>query len=154
MVLTGGSAPVLMAAFPKTPLMFLVTIGLAFAAVLAPLTFARRFTVDVRLALEPRSLRLERRGARPVVVDVARAFTLEAKCIDDEILVLVEQEAARVPFSYRQGPAFVTLPLSPLPKGWIGEDERFTLFGEEAAIVHERLRVLSNADPLATREGQ
>jgi len=40
--------------------------------------------------------------------------------------------------------AFVTLPLSPLPEGWVGEDERFTLFGEEAAILHERLRLLSS----------
>jgi hypothetical protein len=144
MVLTGGSAPLLMTAFPKTPLMVLVSIGLAFAAVLAPLTFARRFTVDVRLALGPRSLRLERRGARPVAVDLARPFTLEAERVDDEVLVLVEQEPARVLFSYRQGPAFVTLPLSPLPEGWVGEDERVTFFGEEAAILHERLRLLSS----------
>jgi hypothetical protein len=144
MVLTGGSAPLLMAAFPKTPLMFLVSIGLAFAAVLAPLTFARRFTVDVRLALEPRSLHLERRGGRPVVVDLARPFALEAKRVDDEVLVLVEQEAARILFSYQQGPAFVTLPLSPLPEGWVGKGERFTFFGEEAAILHERLRLLSS----------
>lgn len=152
MVLTGGSAPLLMAAFPKTPLMLLVSIGLAFAAVLAPITFARRLTVDVRLALEPRSLRLERRGARPVVVDLARPFTLEAKRVDDEVLVLVEQEAARVLFSYRQGPAFVTLPLSPLPEGWVGEDERFTLFGEEAAILHERLRLHPQQSKLTQEE--
>jgi hypothetical protein len=139
-----GSAPLLMAAFPRTPLMFLISTGLAFAAVLAPLTFARRFTVDVRLALEPGSLRLERRGAHPLVVDLARPFTLEAERVDDEILVLVEQEAARVLFSYRQGPAFVTLPLSPRPEGWVGDDERFTLFGEEAAILHEHLRLLSS----------
>ena len=143
LVLTGGSVPLLMAAFPRTPLMILVSIGLAFAAVLAPLTFARRFTIDVRLALEPRSLRLERRGARPVVVDLERPFTLESERVDDEVLVLVEQERSRVLFSYREGPAFVTLPLSPLPEGWIGEGERFTFFGEEAAILHEHLRRLS-----------
>jgi hypothetical protein len=140
-VLTGASAPLLMAAFPKTPLMLLVSIGLAFAAVVAPLTVARRFTVDVRLILDPRSLRLERRGTRPVVVDLGHQFTLQAKRVDDEVLVLVEQEAARILFSYRDGPAFVTLPLSPLPEGWVGNDERFTLLGEQAAIVHERLGV-------------
>jgi hypothetical protein len=46
----------------------------------------------------------------------------------------------RVLFGYRQGPAFVTLPPSPLPEGWVGENERFTFFGEEAAILHERLQ--------------
>src|ERR1700743_1083002 len=63
-VLTGGGGPVLMASFPKTPLMTLVSVGLAFVAVLAPLTFARRLTVDVRLLLAPGSLRFERRRAR------------------------------------------------------------------------------------------
>ncbi|MFT3770902.1 MAG: hypothetical protein QM820_36245 [Minicystis sp.] len=150
-IVTGGSVPLLMAAFPRTPLMVLVSIVLAFAAVLAPLTFARRFTVDIRLSLTPRSLRLERRGAGPVVVDLARPFTLEARCVDDEVLVLVHQAAARILFSYRQGPAFVTLPLSPLPEGWVGEGERCTLLGEEAAILHERLRLLSSPAGYRTR---
>ncbi len=51
-VFAAGSAPVLMALSPRTPLLFLVSIGLAFAAVLAPLTFARGLTVDRRLVLE------------------------------------------------------------------------------------------------------
>ena len=139
-VVAGGSAPPLMVAFPEAPLMILVSIGLAFAAVIAPLTFARRFTIDVRLVLESRALRFEQRGAHPVVVDLALPFTMEAKQVDDEVLVLVEQGATRVLFAYRQGLAFVTLPLSPLPEGWVGKNERVASFGEVAAIIHERLR--------------
>jgi len=76
-VVAVGSAPLLMWAFPKTPMMFLVSVVLAFAAVFAPLTFARGLTVDTWLALEPGLLRLERRSARPMVVDLRRPFSLE-----------------------------------------------------------------------------
>jgi hypothetical protein len=139
-IIAAGSAPVLMALSPKTPLLFLVSIGLAFAAVLAPLTFARDLTVDRRLVLEGRLLRFEQRGVSPVVIDLARDFSVEAHPVDDETLVLVQQAAARVLFSYRKGPAFVTLPLTELPPGWVRDDERFTLFGDEAAIIYERIR--------------
>jgi hypothetical protein len=71
-IIAAGSAPILMALSPGTPLLFLVSTGLA--------------------------------------------------------------------FTYRQGPAFVTLPLTELPPGWVRDDERFTLFGDEAAIIHERIR--------------
>jgi hypothetical protein len=139
-VIAAGSTPILMALSPKTPLLFLVSIGLAFAAVLAPLTFARGLTVDRRLVLEGHSLRFEQRGVPPVVIDLTRDFSVEAQQIDDETVVLVQQDAARILFSYRQGPAFVTLPLEELPPGRIREGEHFTQFGDEAAIVHERIR--------------
>jgi hypothetical protein len=139
-IIAAGSAPILMALSPETPLLFLVSIGLAFTAVLAPLTFARGLTVDRRLVLERQSLRFEQRGVPPVVIDLARDFSVEAQLIDDETLVLVQQAAARVLFSYRQGPAFVALPLNELPPGWVRDDERFTLFGDEAVIIHERIR--------------
>ncbi len=141
-VVTGASAPILMTLFPDTPLIFLVTIVLAFCAVLAPLTFLRRFTVDVRLEFDRQSLRLERAGAQPKVVDLTRPFTLDTARVDDEVLVLAEQDGARVLFSYRQEPAFVTLPLSPLPPGWLRDHENSTLFGGEAAVVHKRLKDL------------
>jgi hypothetical protein len=145
MILTGASAPAFMAAFPKTPLMFLATIVLAFAAVLAPLTFARPFTVEARLFLEPLSLRIERRGAPPVVVDLARPFALEAQRVDNEVLVLVAQEGVRILFGYRHRPALAHLPSSAVPRGWIEENERVTFFGEEAAVLHERLQTRARA---------
>jgi hypothetical protein len=138
-VLTGASAPLFMAAFPRTPLMFLVSIGLAFAAAVAPLTFARSLTIEVRLLLDPSSLRLERRGARPIEVQLDRAFTVEAECIDGEMMVIVEQAGARVLFAYRQGQGAQAVSGAMPPEGWIGEDERFVLFDQEAAIIHERL---------------
>jgi hypothetical protein len=138
-LLAVGSVPLLMAEFPRTPLMFLVSVVLAFAAVVAPFTFARGLTVATRLTLDEQALRFERRGARAVVVELGREFEVESVRADDEVLVLVEQGSARILFSYRQGRAFVTLPLTPLPPGWIREDERFTLYGEEAALMHERL---------------
>jgi hypothetical protein len=111
--------------------------------VCAPLTFARRLTVNHALVLESSSLRFERRGVRAAVVDLSRPFALESKQVDDEVVVLVEQDPTRILFCYSQGAAFVTLPISPYPHGWVRHDERFTHFGEEAAIIHEQLRRLS-----------
>jgi hypothetical protein len=139
-VIAAGSAPVLMKFAPETPLLILVSIALAFAAVAAPLTFARGLIVDRWLVLDGQSLRFGQRGAPPVRIDLARGLSVEAQPIDDETVVLVQQDVARVLFSYRQGPVFVTLPLEELPPGWIREGEHVTLFGDEARIIHERIR--------------
>jgi hypothetical protein len=141
-LLAAASAPLMMTLFPKSPMMFLVCIALAFTAVLAPLTFARRLTVVCRLVLDERQLRLEPRGERAVSIDLAQPFALDAQSLDDEMLVRAEQGRSRIHFSYRRGPAVVTLPLGEPPDGWFSEGEQATLFGDEARIIHERLRAM------------
>ena len=116
-------------------------IFLAFAAVVAPFTIARRFTTNRRLVLDPRELRLEQE-AGTIAIDLGRKFELATRKLDDEVVVLVTQQQVRLLFGYREGPQFVTLPLE---RPDVESTDQWSHFGPDAAIIYERLRERSDS---------